>query len=65
MSMPRIQLASTLLPSASGPPCVTSGMKLAMPPFPVVPDTPVPVRLNQVSMVHVARSSLSGSPNVT
>ena len=35
------------------------------PPVPVVLATPVPVRLNQVSIVNWARSSLAGSPNVT
>ncbi len=37
----------------------------AIPPVPVVLATPVPVRLNQVSIVNCARSSFAGSPNVT
>ena len=36
-----------------------------VPPVPVVLATPVPVRLNQVSIVNCARSSLDGSPKVT
>ena len=52
-------------PIAWGPPCVTSGKKLAMPLVPVDTPTPVPVRLNRVSMVNVPRSSLAGSPKVT
>ena len=34
------QLASTFEPSAWGPPWVTSGMKLVIPPVPVLPATP-------------------------
>ena len=36
-----------------------------MPPVPVSLATPAPVRLNQVSIVNVDRSSFAGSPNVT
>ena len=38
---------------------------VVIPPVPVVLATPVPVRLNQVSIVNWPRSSLVGSPNVT
>ena len=63
--MPRIQLASTFEPSASGAPWVRSGTRFAIPPVPVVFGVPVPVRLNQVSIVNWPRSSLAGSPKVT
>ena len=38
---------------------------VTIPPLPVVLATPVPVRLNQVSIVNWPRSSLAGSPKVT
>ncbi len=64
VSMPRIQLASTSESSDCGAPWVSSG-RMVIPPLPVVLGVPVPVRLNQVSMVNWARSSLAGSPKVT
>ena len=63
--MPRIQLASTVEPSACAAPCVRSGTRLATPPVPVVLATPVPVRMNQVSIVNCWRPSLVGTPIVT
>ena len=44
---------STVEPSDSARPLVTSGMALAMPPLPVLVPTPAPVRLNHVSSVKV------------
>ena len=63
--MPRSQLASTFEFSAWAAPWVRRGTKFTIPPLPVVLATPVPVRLNQISIVNVARSSLAGSPKVT
>ena len=66
--MPRIQFASTFDASDSAAPWVSSGIMLMpgfVPPVPVVLATPVPVRLNQVSIVNWPRSSLLGSPKVT
>ncbi len=66
--MPRIQFASTFEPSASAAPWVSSGIMLMpgfVPPVPVVLATPAPVRLNHVSIVNCARSSLAGSPKLT
>ncbi len=55
---------STLEPSASARPLVTSGMAV-MPPLPVLVPTPAPVRWNQVSSVNVAAPSPGAAPNVT
>jgi hypothetical protein len=63
--MPSSQFASTVPPSVCGPPWVTSGMNCGMPLVPVVFGTPAPVRLNQVSIVNVPRSSFAGSPSRT
>ena len=56
---------STLLPSASARPLVTSGMASTMPPVPVLVETPALSRLNQVSMVNVAASRPGAAPKVT
>ena len=61
------QFSSTLeaASSVSCEPWVTNGMKFTTPSVPVVSLVPGPVRLNHVSIVNWARSSLAGSPNVT
>ena len=65
-SITSIQLASTFDPSDCGDPWVISGTALVIPSVPVwAIEVPAPVRLNQVSMVNWARSSLAGSPKVT
>ena len=55
---------STLLPSFSARPFVTSGTAVT-PPVPVLVATPVPSRRNQVSIVNVAAPSPGAGPNVT
>src|SRR5256712_4704624 len=55
---------STLLPSLSDRPFVTSGTAVA-PPDPVLVATPLPSRLNQASIVNVAAPSPGAAPNVT
>src|SRR5256712_3952618 len=55
---------STLLPSFSARPFVTSGTAVT-PPVPVLVATPAPSRRNQASIVNVAESSPSAGPNVT
>src|SRR6266571_8951803 len=56
---------STLLPSVSARPLVTSGMPSAMPPLPVLVPMPGPSRVNHVSMVNVAVPKPGAAPNVT
>ena len=55
---------STLLPSASARPFVTSGYAVT-PPVPVLVDTPVPSRRNHASIVNVADPRTGADPNVT
>src|SRR5437667_12335677 len=55
---------STLLPSFSARPFVTSGTAVT-PPVPVLVAAPVPSRRNQVSIVNVAESSPGAGPHVT
>jgi hypothetical protein len=64
-SMPRKKFMSTLLPSDSDVPLVTSGIAVVMPPLPVDTAVPTPSRRNQHSTVNCARSSAGGSPKVT
>ena len=59
---------STLLPSASPRPLVTSGITAASPPVPVESATPGPSRLNHVSIVNVVApisAVPAAGPNVT
>ncbi len=56
---------STLLPSASPRPFVSSGTAAVIPPVPVVVVAPVPVRLNQTSRVNDAAPRVLALPNVT
>src|SRR2546425_290548 len=55
---------STLLPSLSDRPFVTSGTAVA-PPDPVLVATPLPSRRNQASIVNVAAPRPGAAPNVT
>ena len=65
-SMPRNQFMLKLAGvSACGPPLVTSGIALAMPPVPVLMPTPAPSRRNQVSTVKVVALRPEPAPKVT
>ena len=55
---------STLPPSASAIPLVTSGMATT-PPVPVLVAMPAPSRLNHVSIVSVDTPSPGAAPNLT
>src|SRR5215217_7667246 len=55
---------STLVPSASARPLVTSGTAVT-PPDPVDVATPAAVRLNQTSSVNVDAPRAGAAPNVT
>ena len=55
---------STVLPSVSAIPLVTSGIAVT-PPVPLKVATPAPSRRNHVSIVNVAEPRPGAAPNVT